>query len=194
MLKVGLTGGIGSGKSTIAKIIETIGFPVFYSDFEAKNIVNSNLTIRNSLIELFGPDIYCQNILDRQRLSQIIFNKPDQLQIVNGIIHPEVRKKFHEWSESQEKRLVFNEAAILFETGAYKQFDKNILVSAPKSVRIQRVMARDRVPYEDVEKRIGNQWDDEVKIPLSDYIIINDNFTPVLIQVERILQDLIALQ
>jgi dephospho-CoA kinase len=192
MLKIGITGGIGSGKSEVAKIIEAMGYPVFYSDQEAKNILNNSFEVRNQLIEHFGSDIYCNNSIDRNKLAQLVFNQPENLRIVNAIVHPEVRKYFKTWSDKQNISLVFNEAAILFETGAFQQLDKNILVIAPETVRIARVMERDQVSESEVLKRIKNQWTDEVKIPLANYILSNENQKPILIQVEKIIQDLLS--
>ncbi len=191
MLKVGLTGGIGSGKSTVAQIIEVMGYPVFYSDKEAKNILNANLEVRNKLIAHFGTEIYTKGDIDTKKFSEIVFVEPKNLEIVNDIVHPEVRKYFKNWSEKQNAALIFNEAAILFETGACNQFDKNILVVAPELVRIARVMERDSVTEDNVLRRMDNQWKDEVKIPMADYIITNDNETPLLLQTERIIEDLL---
>jgi dephospho-CoA kinase len=194
MLKVGLTGGIGSGKSTVAQIIEAMGYPVFYSDKEAKNILNTNLEIRNKLIAHFGTEIYTNSGIDTKRFSEIVFFEPKNLEIVNDIVHPEVRKYFKNWTEKQKDALVFNEAAILFETGSCNQFDKNILVVAPELVRIARVVERDSVTEDNVLRRMDNQWKDEVKISMADYVIINDNKTPILYQIERIIQDLLLIE
>jgi dephospho-CoA kinase len=194
MIKVGLTGGIGSGKSTVAKIIEAMGYPVFYSDKEAKLILNTNMEVRSKLVAYFGAEIYSNGTLNTKRLSQILFVKPEKLKIVNDIVHPEVRKHFKSWAEKQNVSLVFNEAAILFETGASNQFDKNILVVAPESVRIARVMERDHVQKDEVLKRMENQWEDELKIPMANYVITNDNETPILLQTENIIKELLLFE
>jgi dephospho-CoA kinase len=190
MLKVGLTGGIGSGKSTVAKIIEAMGYPVFYSDQAAKNILENNESVNIKLTQQFGAGIYNENIIDRKKLAQLVFNDQKNLEIINGIVHPEVRIQFNLWAEKQKAKLVFNEAAILFETGNYLQFDKNILVVAPVSIRIERVMKRDNISLVEVQNRINNQWKDEKKIPLADYIVTNDNQQALLIQIEKVIQDL----
>jgi dephospho-CoA kinase len=190
MLKIGLTGGIGSGKSTVARVIEAIGYPVFYSDLAAKKILENNNKVKIELIKHFGEGVCRENVIDRKILGQLVFSNQKNLGIINGIVHPEVRNQFIQWTESQKMKLVFNEAAILFETGNYLQFDKNILVIAPESTRIERVMKRDNLSKDEVLKRILQQWKDDEKIPLADYIISNDNRQPLLIQIEKIIEDL----
>ena len=190
MLKVGLTGGIGSGKSTVAKIIEAMGYPVFYSDIESKKLLDNNENVIKKLIQQFGAGVYNEHIIDRKKLAQLVFNDQKNLEIINGIVHPEVRIQFNLWTEKQKVKLVFNEAAILFETGSYLQFDKNILVVAPEELRIERVMKRDNISLLEVQNRINNQWNDEKKMPLADYIISNDNKRALLIQIENVIQDL----
>lgn len=194
MLKVGLTGGIGSGKSTVAKIIEAMGYPVFYSDIEAKKLLENNDNVIKKLIQQFGAGVYNENIIDRKKLAQLVFNDQKNLEIINGIVHPEVRIQFNLWAEKQKVKLVINEAAILFETGNYLQFDKNILVVAPEELRIERVMKRDNISLVEVQNRINNQWNDEKKMPLADYIISNDNKQALLIQIEGVIQELNKLE
>lgn len=190
MLKIGITGGIGSGKSVVSKIIESIGYPVFNSDLEAKNIINSNERVRNELIQIFGPSIYTSTGLNRQLLAQKIFSDPALRDKVNEIVHPRVREAFEKFCLNSTKNLVFNEAAILIETGSYKQFDKLIVVTAPKEVRIDRVVKRDHVTKEDVLARMSNQWDDEKKVQFADVIINNDGSEPLLIQIENCIDQL----
>jgi dephospho-CoA kinase len=194
MLKVGLTGGIGSGKSTIAKVIEAMGYPVFYSDTEAKKIIETNHNVKIKLVQYFGAGICTENSIDRKKLAQIVFSHAENLETINSIIHPEVRIHFNKWAEKQKVKVVFNEAAILFETGAYRKLDKNIIVIAPEEIRIDRVMKRDNLSKEEVLKRIHNQWSDDLKIPLADYIVTNDNQQPILIQLEKIIQDLTLVE
>lgn len=194
MLKVGLTGGIGSGKSTIAKVIEAMGYPVFYSDTEAKKIIETNHNVKIKLVQHFGAGICTENSIDRKKLAQIVFSHAENLETINSIIHPEVRNHFNKWAEKQKVKVVFNEAAILFETGAYRKLDKNIIVIAPEEIRIDRVMKRDNLSKEEVLKRIHNQWSDDLKIPLADYIVTNDNQQPILIQLEKIIQDLTLVE
>ncbi len=190
MLKIGLTGGIGSGKSLIGKIVENLGYPVYYSDLAAKELVDTDSEIRSQLIGLLGSEVYIVNELNRPFLAQQLF-KNDQLRIqVNQIIHPKVRSAFEEWCNRQNSPYVFNEAAILFETGAYKTMDKNLLVTAPTELRIQRVIERDKMAVQQVEERISKQWSDNEKRALADFIIINDEKEPLIAQIETFLATL----
>jgi dephospho-CoA kinase len=191
-LKVGVTGGIGSGKTTVCKLIEKMGFPVFYADVEAKNLMRFNKNIVNGVIRLFGEAAYQGNELNRAHLAQIVFNNPSLLNELNKIIHPEVRLAFDNFAlKNEHRKLVFNEAAILFETGAYKNFDATILVTASSENRILRVGDRDQMPREKILERMDNQWSDEKKIPLASYVILNDH-EALQPQIETILNDLLT--
>lgn len=191
MLRIGITGGIGSGKSVVAKIIESLNYPVFYSDKVAKQLVVTNPTIQKGLIDLFGADIFIAGRLDKVTLANHIFTNEESKRKVNALIHPEVRKAFDSFAVNQKKQLVFNEAAIIFETGAQELYDKVILVVAPKELRISRVQNRDHVSKDRVLERMGNQWSDDRKKGLADYLIVNDDQQSVIEQVEHILKDLI---
>ncbi len=191
MLVIGLTGGIGSGKTTVAAILEHMGYPVFYSDKEAANLMNTDPEIQQFLAELTGEDLYTTEGLDRQRLANIVFNQSHMLEQLNARVHPLVRNRFAQWVGQQKEPLVFNEAAILFETGANVNFDRMIHVTAPTSLRIERVMQRDRVSKERVEQRMKHQWKDEQKNALADYLIVNDG-SPILRQVEAAIQNLLS--
>lgn len=170
---IGLTGGIGSGKSTIAKYIESLGVPVYIADTEAKKIMDSEMII-GKIIDVFGVDIIENNKISKAKLSKLVFSNPKKLEQLNKIIHPEVYSHFSEWvKKHQNFPLVIKEAAILFESGSYKDCDKIILVTAPKQIRIERVMQRDGISQEAVEARMNNQWDDERKKALSDFVIVN---------------------
>ena len=190
MKVVGVTGGIGSGKSIICSVIEKIGFPVFYSDKEAKEILVSDQEVINRLSSLIGESLYKDGVFHKEILANKIFKEPSIKEKVNSIIHPKVRERFSNWTDTQNSSLVFNEAAILFETGMYRIYDATVLVTAPESTRINRAMKRDRTSKEAVEDRIKNQWSDEQKKKLADYIIINDDKTPVIPQLEKILLSL----
>lgn len=190
MLKVGLTGGIGSGKTTVSKILESLGYTVFNSDLEAKIISDTHPEVRKELSALCGEEIYNEEGLNRPLLAQQIFSNEELRQKVNEIIHPRVRLAFDQRCETETKNLIFNEAAILIETGAYKQFDFLILVTAPQEIRAQRVSERDGVSIANVKKRMNIQWDDEKKKKYADFIIVNDNESPVLVQVEKIVAQL----
>ncbi|MGD9931432.1 MAG: dephospho-CoA kinase [Mangrovibacterium sp.] len=176
MLKIGITGGIGSGKSTICHFFRLLGVPVFEADTEAKKIMNQSPVIRSKLRMLFGNDIYLANqTIDRKKLAGLIFNSPPLLEEVNSIVHPEVRKFFFEWCDKQNSPYIVHEAAILFESGFYRMMDQTILVTAPLEERIKRVMARENTTEEDIRNRISKQWPDEEKMKLATYILNNNN-------------------
>lgn len=190
MLNVGLTGGIGAGKSTVADILRTMGYPVFNSDLVAKQITQSHPKVKEELIRVFGEELYQGDNLDRAKLAAIIFSDSKAKTFVNELIHPLVREAYWQWSESTTSPIVFNEAAILFETGAWRQFEKIILVIAPEEVRIRRVMNRDNVTKADVLARMNQQWSDDKKSEMANYVIVNDDNQPVLRQVEEIISRL----
>lgn len=193
MMKIGLTGGIGAGKSVVAKILESMGYAVFYSDQEAKDLVNKDQTIKSKLNELAGEDLFRSGELDRKRLAELIFHSPELRSEVNNIIHPRVRAHFADYcNKFGSDQLIFNEAAILFETGAYKNFDRNVLVTAPEELRIRRVMERDNIPEWEVRKRLEAQWTDDQKRSLADIVIINDEKMPLIEQIEKMLNQLIS--
>lgn len=170
---IGLTGGIGSGKSSIAKHIESLGIPVYIADTEAKKILDTADVIAK-VIALFGDDILENGKIDRKKIAALVFQDPEKLKKYNAIIHPEVYLHFQNWVKQHNNYpLVVKEAAILFESGSYKDCDKIILVTAPKVNRIQRVMKRDAVTREAVEQRMSHQWDDETKKSMSDFVIEN---------------------
>ena len=191
MKRIGLTGGIGSGKSFVANILENMGFPVYYSDLQSKELTKSNPSIKTGLISLFGEEVYSDDELNTQLVATKIFQNEGIRQKVNELIHPIVRKDFDNWAMNQKSALVFNEAAILFETGAYRNFDATILVCAPMKLKINRVMNRENCSEEEVLARMGKQWSDEEKLKLADFIINNDECDPILTQLERVLAKLI---
>ena len=185
-LRIGLTGGIGSGKSTVAKIIKSLGIPVFNSDLEAKIIINSNDDVIKSIINEFG-NVYTSKGLDTKKLAKIVFNDSKALTILNKIVHPEVKLAFDKWVEKHsEEKILVKEAAILFETEAFKELDKTILVIAPQELKIKRVVNRDGVDEIDVRRRMEAQMNDEEKLNLANFIIYNDDqqlLIPQLIEV-----------
>lgn len=188
--RIGITGGIGAGKSTVSKIIETMGFPVFNSDIEAKSILDNHPEVKNELIALFGISQYCEIANDRKKMAALIFKDPSLRQKVNQIIHPRVRFAFDEFLQNSTSELVFNEAAILFETGAYTQFDATILITTPKEIRMQRLLKRDNATVEEIEARINAQWSDDKKRELADYEIKNDEKQPLIIQIEKVISEI----
>jgi dephospho-CoA kinase len=180
---IGITGGIGSGKSTIAKVFISMGFPVYNSDTRAKELINSNIDVIDSIKQEFGDDIYSSEGLDRKKMASIVFSDSDKLQKLNSIVHPAVGLDFDKWANSQNTSFVLKEAAILFETGIYKSLDKTILVTCPKEERINRVMKRDSATKEAIEARMNSQWSEEKKKELADYIIDNSGEEMVIPQV-----------
>jgi len=193
MIKVGITGGIGSGKTLICRVFEKLNVPVFYADQQAKWLYDHDQQVRQKLIHSFGSDIYDSQGLRRARLASIIFSDPGALKKVNQIVHPVVREKFHQWCRSyQHLPYVLEEAAILFESGADKELDQTMLVYAPQELRIQRVMQRDQVSYQAVGERMNHQMPDEEKLGQADFIIYNDGSRMVIPQILNIHRTLIS--
>ena len=192
MKMIGLTGGIGAGKTTIAQILEAMSYPVYYSDVRSKELCDHDEGIRSQLILLCGEKAYEDGHLNRPYLSDCIFSNPDLRIKVNEIIHPVVRNDFEAWTAQQTNQLIFNEAAILFETGAYQRFDAVMLVCAPIHKRIERVMLRDLCDKESVQQRIQSQWPEEQKRKLTNFTIENDGIRPILIQVEEMIKRLLS--
>jgi dephospho-CoA kinase len=180
---IGLTGGIGSGKSVVAKIFTTLGIPVFNADDAAKMMMQSNPDIKAKLIEQFGSSIYNEFGLQKEKLAAIVFNEPYQLQLLNAIVHPLTIQAAKDWALKQISPYVIKEAALIFESGAADGLFKVIGVTAPLSLRIQRVMQRDRVSKEQVEARMQHQISDTIKMRLCDYVIQNNNQQMLIPQV-----------
>lgn len=187
-LTIGVTGGIGAGKSLVCQIISSLGYPVFYSDKESKRIIDSDLFVKKELIKLLGASAYVGDKLNKPYVASVIFSDPILLEKMNAIVHPAVRAYFSDWSKKQSESLVFNEAAILFETGSYKDFDYTLLVTCPQEIRLQRVIKRDSSHKEAVLARMNQQWSDDKKEKLADFIIQNDDHQLVVPQVIAILK------
>ena len=186
--KIGITGGIGSGKTTVCMIFQTLGIPVYDADTRAKELMNTNPVLRAALTDYFGNSIYNDNGLDRRKLSDIIFNDKTALEKVNSWVHPAVARDFEEWCARQTALYVLEEAAIIFESNLARRFDKVILVTAPENIRIERVCARENITPEAVRQRMANQWPEEKKMAMADYIICNDNsrlITPQVLDIHR---------
>ncbi|WP_394759294.1 dephospho-CoA kinase [Flavobacterium sp.] len=186
---IGLTGGIGSGKTTIARLFEAEGIPVYIADDEAKKIMLLPETIAE-IEQCFGQEVIENNQIDKKKLSEIVFNNPEKLKNLNSIIHPLVKKHFDDWVKKQKSPFVIKEAAILFESGSYKYCDKIITVIASEETRVKRVIERDNCTKEEVLNRIKNQWSDSQKISKSDYVIENESIIETKIQFQEILKKL----
>jgi dephospho-CoA kinase len=187
---IGLTGGIGSGKTMVAEYFISLGIPVYIADEEAKKLMTSD-DIINALSNEFGKDILENGIINREKLAQLVFNNPKKLQKLNSIVHPIVKIHFDNWVEKHKNYpFVVKEAAILFESGSYKYCDTIITVTSPLKIRLQRVMKRDKTDRESVLKRIENQWTDEQRITKSNYVIHNLSVESTKKQVDEILKKL----
>lgn len=183
---VGLTGGIGSGKTTVAKQFRNLGVPVYIADEEAKKLMNRSKVIKRKLIKLFGAEAYIDEKLNKPFIANIIFNNKSYLQKMNEIVHPRVARHFEKWTLKQKTPYVIKEVAILFENGGYKLCDSVITVVAPLHTRIERLLQRDSTTVEKIEAIIKNQWTDEEKVKRSDFVIENVALENTLIQVNKI--------
>jgi dephospho-CoA kinase len=193
MKAVGLTGGIGSGKTLVSNIFAHLGIPVFNADAESKIMLDEDLSIKAVLTKWFGQDIYCNGRLDRQKLAGIIFSDTEELSRVNRIVHPRVMDRFLHWcNDYKDIPYVIHEAAILFESGFYLHMNTTILVTAPENIRIARVRQRDKATEESTRQRMRSQWTDEQKSPLAGFIIVNDGESPLLPKVLEIHSKLIC--
>ena len=185
---IGLTGGIGSGKTMIAKYIKSLGIPVYIADDEARELMTTDKVIK-VISSAFGKEVLDNGSLNREKLAQLVFNNPEKLQKLNSIVHPEVKKHFDTWVENHKNYpFVVKEAAILFETESNKYCDAVITITSPLETRLQRVMERDKTDRESVLKRIQNQWTDEQRIAKSDYVIQNLSIEATKKQVDKIIK------
>ena len=190
MMVVGLTGGIGSGKSTIAKAFAALGIAVFNSDEQAKVLIANNAQVKKRIIAAFGEEAYQNGEYNRAYIAQIVFNNSEKLAILNGIVHPALAEYFKRWAKEQTSPYVLKEAAILFESGSYKDCDYIITVTAPEEVRIARVMARDHCTEAQVRARMAQQWSDAQRIALSNAVIENIDLEKAKKEVRRINNEL----
>ena len=193
MLKVGLTGGIGSGKSTVAQIFEMLGIPVYYADIEAKKLMNENAELRSAIIKNFGKEAYSNETLNRKHIASIVFAEPVKLQLLNSIVHPATKQDGEDWMHRQTTPYAIHEAALIFEAKVADRLDHVIGVSSPQELRIKRAMERDNVTREEVLKRMNKQLDEEIKMSKCDFVVINDEQQLLIPQVLEIHQKLIAL-
>ena len=185
---IGLTGGIGSGKTLVAEYLKSLGVPVYIADDKARELMTSDKII-DAVSTAFGKEIVDNDKLNREKLAQLVFNNPEKLQKLNNIVHPEVKKHFDAWVERhKDSPFVFKEAAILFESGSYKYCDAIITITSPLETRLKRVIERDKTDRESVLKRIKNQWTDEQRIAKSNYVIHNMSVEATKKQVDEILK------
>ena len=190
MLKIGITGGIGSGKTTVCKVFELLGIPVFYADDVAKSIMHTDPVLKSGILDVFGENSYTKSgELNRSYISSVVFNDKDELEKLNSLVHPAVFRAFDTWVLGHsEASYVIKEAALLYESDAYKLCDQSILVISPVESRISRVKARDGISTEDVQLRIDRQFSDEQKTKFANHILINDEkqlLIPQIIQLHQ---------
>jgi dephospho-CoA kinase len=186
MMQVGLTGGIGSGKTTVAGMFEALGVPVYNSDDRAKELMVTSEELIHEIVTLLGEKAYMAGKLNKSYIAMKVFSDKSYLDRLNAIVHPAVRDDFQRWTREQTTPYVIQEAAILFENDAYHELDRMILVTAPKPMRLERVMQRDQVPEDNILARMNHQWEDVKKIPLADYVIENLELTKTASQVKII--------
>lgn len=191
MLKIGITGGIGSGKSMVSEVFRLYDIPVYDADMQAKRLNDTSPEIRRKLIAHFGTHIYTDSTLNKSAFAAIIFNHPDKLKLANAIIHPHLLADFEEWAKKRcMQPMVAMDAAILFEAGFQPAFDKIVSVFAPQNMRIRRAVARDNTSQKTIEARMKNQMPEEDKIKQSDFVIVNDTRHSLLQQVDETLKAL----
>lgn len=186
MYKVGITGGIGSGKTTVCKVFEVLGIPVFYADTVAKEIMVSDQLLVEGVISTFGKESYTpEGELNKKHLAGIVFNNEAELAKLNHLVHPAVFRAFEEWVKQIDQKVpyILKEAALLFESDSYKMCDTSILVTAPHDLKLARVIHRDEVSADQVKARMDKQMSDEEKAKMADYFIVNDEKNSIIEQV-----------
>jgi len=193
MLKIGLTGGMGSGKTIVSRIFSVLGVPVFYADDAAKTVMNEDAELKQKIMSLFGADAYMEDQLNRKYISSIVFNDPFKLEQLNALVHPVTIAAADKWMQQQTTLYVIKEAALMFEAGAAAHLDYVIGVFAPQAMRIQRAMQRDGITREEALARINNQVDDNIKMKLCDFVIVNDEQQSVLSQVLKLHEKFLAM-
>jgi dephospho-CoA kinase len=193
MLKIGLTGGMGSGKSTVAKVFEVLGIPVYFADDAAKRLMNEDEIVKQQILQLFGEEAYSNDILNRKYIADIAFSNPAKLEKLNQLVHPATLKDAENWMLQQTTPYAIKEAALIFESGAQEQLDYIIGVYAPTPLRIQRTMQRDGISKEEVIARMNKQIDETIKMRLCNFIITNDEQELLIPQVTALHNKLLAL-
>ncbi len=193
MLRIGITGGIGSGKTTVSHVFEVLGIPVYYADDAAKRIMNEDDILKDKIQQAFGNEIYRDGRLDRKLLAEIVFNNPEKLSKLNAIVHPATLQDAANWMQRQTSPYALKEAALIFESGAQEQLDYVIGVTAPAPLRILRTMQRDNITREAVIARMDKQMDEVIKMKLCDFVIVNDEQQMLIPQVLQVHEKLLAL-
>lgn len=185
-LIVGITGGIGSGKSVVSRLLNMLGYPVYDSDSKAKRLNDTDEEVKRALTLAFGSDLYENGLLNRSKLASLIFQSDSNRQLVNAIIHPAVKRDFLRWAEAQNSDIVFLEAAILYESGFDAFMNKVVAVAAPEQVRIQRAMQRDNATEQQIVNRLRTQMSQDVLESKADFVVVNDGIQPLLPQIEAL--------
>ncbi len=193
MLRIGVTGGIGAGKSTVCRVFEILGIPVFYADEESKQLLSDPI-VKLEVIKLLGVNVYTDGNADRKKIAHIVFNDKEILESFNAIMHPAVSRRFNSWLDKQhDVPYVIKEAALIFETGLEKDLNKIIIVAAPMDLRIRRIQSRDGITEEQALLRMKNQWPEEEKIKLANFIIYNNDEQPIISQIISLHEELTEL-
>jgi dephospho-CoA kinase len=190
MLKIGITGGIGSGKTYVCQLLEKLGYPVFYSDEEAKKLMTQDPSLISEIKQLLGDESYIQNELNKPFIAHSIFHNSKLREAINLLVHPKVFQAFELWKNKQSSTIVFNESALLFETESYKRFDKNILILSDNETRIKRIQLRDTLSAIEIKNRIESQLSDDEKIKKTDFIIDNNENVLLIPQLISILENI----
>jgi dephospho-CoA kinase len=174
VIRIGLTGGIGSGKSTVARVFEVLGIPVYYADEATRQLMNTDAALKKEIISNFGEESYSNGQLNRPYIASIVFNNKEKLELLNALTHPATIRHANDWMQQQTTPYVIKEAALIFESGSAENLDYVIGVSAPKPLRIQRVMERDHISAEEVQKRMSRQLSEDMKMKLCDFVLVNN--------------------
>ena len=188
MLKIGITGGIGSGKSYVCQILEKMGYAIFYSDLEAKKLMTQNKELIQQIKFIIGEHAYLNEELNKSIIRKFLYKNEVNKEKLNALIHPFVYQEFEKWTNTIQKEIVFNESALLFETNSYKRFDKTILVTAPLEIKIERLIKRDSLNMKEIKKRFNAQLKDSIKSKKADYIIENDDKNLIIPQINKMLE------
>ena len=193
MVRIGLTGGIGSGKSTVAQIFEVLGIPVYYADISAKKLMNEHAELRSAITTIFGEQAYVNNLLDRKYISSIVFSDPAKLQQLNALVHPATKKDGEAWMQQQTSPYAIHEAALIFEAKVSDRLDLVIGVSSPIELRIKRAMGRDKINRDEVLKRMDQQLDEGLKMSKCDFVLMNNEQQLLIPQILELHQKLLVL-